>query len=50
MIAYLPGYLTDIDRQPDREERSWEKQNSLRYGSWDEEALCLGKHNLYIKL
>jgi len=25
MIAHLSGYLTDIDRQPDREERSQEK-------------------------
>jgi len=50
MIVHLLGYLTDIDRQPDREEKSQEKQSSLRYGSWDEEALCLGKHNLYIKL
>ena len=26
MMAHLPGYPTDIDRQPDREERSREKQ------------------------
>ena len=25
-MAHLPGYPTDIDRQPDREERSQEKQ------------------------
>jgi len=28
MIAHLPRYSTDIDRQPDREERSQEKQSS----------------------
>jgi len=49
-MAHLPGYPTDIDRQSDREERSWEKQSSLQHGSWDEEALHLDKHDLYIKL
>ena len=37
-MAHLPGYPTDIDRQPDREERSREKQSGSRRGSWDEEA------------
>ena len=50
MIAHLPGYPTDNNRQPDRGEKSQKKQSSLQYGSWDKEALCLGKHNLYIKL
>jgi len=49
-MAHLPGYPTDIDRQPDREERSQEKQRGSWCGSWDEEVPCLGKHNLYIKL
>ena len=26
-MAHSPGYPTDIDRQPDREERSREKQS-----------------------
>ena len=38
MMVHSLGYLTDIDRQPDREERSREKQSSLWYGSWDKEA------------
>jgi len=49
-MVHLPGYPTDIDRQPDRGERSREKQSSLQCGSWDKEALHLGKRNLYIKL
>jgi len=40
-MAYLLGYQTDIDRQPDREERSWEKQSGLWRGSWDEEVSML---------
>jgi len=28
MVAHSLGYLTDIDRQPDRKERSQEKQRS----------------------
>ena len=49
-MAHSPGYPTDNNSQPDREERSREKQRGSRCGSWDEEALHLGKHNLYIKL
>jgi len=49
-MAHSPGYPTDNNRQPDREERSQEKQRGLRRGSWDEEALRLGKCDLYIKL
>ena len=37
-MAHSLGYPTDIDRQPDREERSREKQSGSRRGSWDEEA------------
>ena len=33
MMAHSPGYLTDNNRQPDREERSREKQRGLRCGS-----------------
>ena len=36
IMAHSLGYPTDIDRQPDREERSREKQSS-----WDEEASVL---------
>jgi len=49
-MAHSPGYPTDNNRQPDGKERSWEKQRGLQRGSWDKEALCLCKHNLYIKL
>jgi len=42
-MAHSPGYPTDNNRQPDREERSREKQRGLQRGSWDEEALRLGK-------
>jgi len=49
-MAYSLGYPTDNNRQPDREEKSWEKQRGLQCGSRDEEALRLGKYNLYIKL
>jgi len=28
MMAHSPGYPTDIDRQPDRKERSRKKQRS----------------------
>ena len=49
-MAHSPGYPTDINRQPDREKRSREKQRGSRRGSWDKEAPHLGKHNLYIKL
>ena len=49
MIAYSPGYPTDNNRQPNGKERSREKQRSLWHGSWDKEALHLGKYNLYIK-
>ena len=49
-MAYSPGYPTDNNRQPDKEERSWEKQRDSWCGSWDEEAPHLGKHDLYIKL
>ena len=40
-MAHLLGYPTDIDRQPDREERSWEKQSGSQRGSWDKEASML---------
>ena len=36
-MAQLPGYPTDIDRQPDREEREAEWFR----GSWNEEASVL---------
>jgi len=49
-MAHSPGYPTDNNRQPDREERSREKQRGSWRGSWDEEALHLGKRNLYIEL
>jgi len=49
-MAYSPSYPIDNNRQPDRKERSREKQSSLQYGSWDKEAPYLGKHDLYIKL
>ena len=47
-MVHLPGYPTDIDRQPDREERSQEKQSGsvtwqLRRRS--EPRLC--KHGLF---
>ena len=29
MMAHSPGYPTDIDKQPDREERSREKQRDF---------------------
>jgi len=29
MMAHSPGYPTDIDKQPDREERSQEKQRDF---------------------
>jgi len=29
MMAYSPGYPTDINSKPDRKERSWKKQKSL---------------------
>ena len=50
MMAHSPGYPTDNNRQPNREERSREKQRGLQRGSWDEEVPHLGKHDLYIKL
>jgi len=50
MMAHLPGYPTDNNRQPDGKGRSREKQRDIQCGSWDKEALCLGKHDLYIKL
>ena len=50
MMAHSLGYPTDNNRQPDREERSQEKQRGSRYGSWDEEVPYLGKCDLYIKL
>jgi len=50
MMAHSPGYPTDNNRQPNRKERSWEKQRGSQRGSWDEEVPHLGKHNLYIKL
>jgi len=49
MIAHSPGYPTDNNRQPDGKGRSWKKQRGSRRGSWDEEALRLGKCNLYIR-
>ena len=49
-MAHSPGYPTDNNRQPDREGRSREKQRGSRRGSRDEEAPCLGKCDLYIKL
>jgi len=49
-MAHSPGYPTDNNRQPDGKERSREKQRGLRRGSRDEEAPCLGKHDLYIRL
>jgi len=49
-MAHSPGYPTDNNRQPDREERSQEKQGDSRRGSRDEEAPRLGKRDLYIKL
>ena len=49
-MAHSPGYPTDNNSQPDRKERSREKQRGSRCGSRDEEALCLGKHDLYIRL
>jgi len=48
-MAHLLGYPTDNNRQPDREERSQEKQRGSRRGSRDEEAPRLGKHDLYIR-
>jgi len=50
-MAHLPGYPTDIDRQPDREERSREKQRV--FVTWQvrrrrEPRLC--KHGSYINL
>ena len=33
MIAYSPGYPTDNNRQPDREERSREKQRGSQHSS-----------------
>jgi len=50
-MAHSPGYPTDIDRQSDRKERSWEKQR----GSYDvavemKKWVHLYKHNLYINL
>ena len=49
-MAHSLGYSTDNNRQPDREERSREKQRGSRCGSWDEEAPRLPKRDLYIKL
>jgi len=49
-MAHSLDYSTDNNRQPDREERSREKQRGSRHGSWDKEALRLGKRDLYIKL
>jgi len=49
-MAHSPGYPTDNNRQPDGKGRSWEKQRDSRCGSQDEEALHLGKRDLYIKL
>jgi len=49
-MAHSPGYPTDNNSQPDRKERSREKQRGSRCGSRDEEALRLGKHDLYIRL
>jgi len=48
-MAHSPGYPTDNNRQPDRKERSWEKQRGSRCGSWDKEAPRLGKRDLYIR-
>jgi len=48
-MAHSPGYPTDNNRQPDGKERSREKQRGSRRSSRDEEALRLGKHDLYIR-
>jgi len=48
-MAHSLGYPTDNNRQPDRKERSREKQRGSRCGSRDEEALCLPKCDLYIR-
>jgi len=50
-MVYSLSYLTDIDKQPNRKERSWEKQR----GSCDmvvetKKQACLCKHDLYIIL
>jgi len=50
-VAHSLGYLTDIDRQPDKKERSREKQR----GSCDmavetKKQVHLCKHNSYIIL
>ena len=49
-MAHSPGYPTNNNRQPDGKERSREKQRGSQRGSRDEEALHLGKRDLYIKL
>ena len=49
-MAHSLGYPTDNNRQPDGKERSREKQRGLWRGSRGEEAPCLGKRDLYIKL
>jgi len=49
-MAHSPGYPTDNNSQPDRKERSQEKQRGLWRGSWDEDVLRLGKRDLYIRL
>ena len=51
MMAHALGYPTDIDRQPDRKERSQGKQK----GSHDmtvetKKHACLCKYGLYINL
>jgi len=48
-MAHSLGYPTDNNRQPDGKGRSRKKQRGLRHGSRDEEALRLGKRNLYIR-
>jgi len=48
-MAHSPGYPTDNNRQSDGKGRSREKQRGSRHGSRDEEALHLGKCDLYIR-
>jgi len=49
-MAHSLSYPIDNNRQPDRKEISREAERLCDVAVWDEEALHLGKHDLYIKL
>jgi len=50
-MAHSPGYPTDIDSEPDRKEKSWEKQKSpVDMAVETKKQVHLCKYGLYINL